>query len=170
VSTEISGKGVIMAGGMVTDRRGAASTDTVNQARSVLTIVLPGSAARIVRQSTIGCAYAALLSGTLLLIHDVAPSLTGFVSHGWLAACALLLAGVACFGLASAFGARARDVVIRYSLGTAFILWAVQQLLPESRVSLLLGDVVIVLFVVDLGALLENTVQTRIRVQHDGAD
>jgi hypothetical protein len=159
-----------MTGGMRRNQRGAPHTDTALQARSLLTIVLPGSTARVVRQVTIGCGCASLFTGALLLIQDVAPGLMGFVKHSWLAAGALLLAGMACFGLASAFGARARDVVIRYSLGLAFILWAVQQLLSESRVSLLLGDIVIVLFVVDLGALLETTVQQRIQGPYDGAD
>jgi hypothetical protein len=120
-------------------------------------------AARVMRRLAIGCACASLLSGLLLLMQDVAPRLIAFVRHGWLAASALVFAGTACFGLVSAVRARAKEVIMRLALGSAFILWGIQQLLPESGVSVLLGDIVIVLFVIDLSALLDATLQTRIR-------
>jgi hypothetical protein len=108
-----------------------------------------------VRQLAIGCAWASLLSGLLLLVQDVAPGLTGFVRHSWLAASALLFAGTACLGFASAIRARTRDVIMRAFLGSAFILWGIQQLLSDGRLATVLGDIVIVLFVIDVGAFLE---------------
>jgi hypothetical protein len=122
---------------------------------------------RVVRRLAIGCACGSLLSGLLLLMQDAAPGLTGFARHSWVAASALLLAGMACFGLASAVRACARDVIMRLSLGSAFVLWGIQQLLHESGVSVLLGDIVIVLFVVDLGAFIETTLHMRIRTPDD---
>jgi hypothetical protein len=111
-----------------------------------------------VRRLIIGCAGASLLCGVLLLTEDAVPGLSGFVKHSWVAASVLLLAGAACLGFASADRARARDVIMRGSLGSAFILWGIQQLLPESWASVFLGDIVIVLFVVDLGASLHEHV------------
>jgi uncharacterized membrane protein YGL010W len=95
-----------------------------------------------------------------LIVQDLVPVLTGSVRHAWLAASALLLAGSACIGLASAVRAHPKDLILRLSLGSAFILWGIQQLLHESRVSALLGDIVIVLFVVDLGAIIEISLRT----------
>jgi hypothetical protein len=92
------------------------------------------------------------------LVQDVAPGLTGFLRHSWLAASALLFAGTACLGFASAFRANTREVIMRVSLGSAFILWGIQQLLAEGRVAVVLGDIVIVLFVIDVGAVLEANV------------
>src|ERR1700688_3501806 len=114
---------------------------------------------KTMRQLTIASAGASLLSSLLLLVQDVAPVLTGSVRHSWLAASALLLAGAACLGLASAVRAHRKDCLLRLSLGSAFILWGIQQLLHEKGVSVLLGDIVIVLFVVDLGAIVEATLR-----------
>ena len=112
------------------------------------------------RRLAIGCAGASLLSSLLLIVQDAVPVLTGFVSHAWLAASALLLAGTACIGMASVVRAHPKDVILRLSLGSAFILWGIQQLLHESRVSALLGDIVIVLFIVDLSAIIEIALRT----------
>jgi hypothetical protein len=99
------------------------------------------------------CAGASVLSGLLLLVQDAAPVLTSSVGHTWLAAGALLLAGTACLGLAAAARAHPKDLFMRLSLGSAFMLWGIQQLLRESALSVTLGDIVIVLFILDLGAL-----------------
>jgi hypothetical protein len=119
------------------------------------------------RQLTIACAGASVLSGVLLLVQDLAPVLTGSVRHAWLAASALLLAGTACLGLASAVRGHKKDLLMRLSLGAAFILWGIQQLLQEGLLSVLLGDIVIVLFIVDLGAIIETTLRTPIRTPAD---
>jgi hypothetical protein len=142
-------------------------SDSAREALLARSVVPPGPAARVVRQLAIGCACASLLSGLLLLTQDVSPGLTWFVRHSWVAASALMLAGTACFGLASTDRSRARDVIMRLSLGSAFTLWGIQQLLPESGVSVLLGDIVIVLFIVDISALIEATLQARIRMPAD---
>jgi hypothetical protein len=139
---------------------GAARSDEMTEEGHVMTVspAVPGPATKIVRQLAIGCACASLISGLLLLLQDVAPSQTGFVKHTWLAAGALLFAGTACLGLASTLRARPRVVMMRVLLAAAFILWGIQQLLVEGAVSLLLGDIVIVLFVIDFGAFLESNI------------
>jgi hypothetical protein len=141
---------------------------SVHEVQSAPSVALPGPAARVVRQLAIGCACASLFSGILLLVQDVAPALTGCVRHTWLAASALLLAGTACLGLASAVRARPRELLMRLSLGSAFILWGIQQLMHDGPMSVLLGDIVIVLFVVDLSAIIETTLRTRIPTPADG--
>jgi hypothetical protein len=122
---------------------------------------------RVVRQFAVACAGASLLSSLLLVVQDAAPVLTASLRHAWLAASALLLAGIACLGLASAVSAHTKDLFMRLSLGAAFILWGIQQLLPEGGLSRTLGDIVIVLFIVDISALIEATLQARIRMPAD---
>ena len=118
---------------------------------------------RVVRRFAVACAGASLLSSLLLVVQDAAPVLTGSLRHAWLAAGALLLAGIACLGLASAVSAHPKDLFMRLSLGAAFILWGIQQLLPEGGLSRTLGDIVIVLFIVDLGAIIETALRAPIR-------
>jgi hypothetical protein len=123
--------------------------------------------AKVARQLAVGCAGASLLSSVLLLVQDTIPALTGSV-RTWLAAIALLLAGAACMGLASAVRAHPKDAILRVSLGSAFVLWGIQQLMAQSTLSAILGDIVIVLFVVDLGAVIDTTLRTPIRASADG--
>jgi hypothetical protein len=156
-----------MVTGSSKNRRMDPRSDSVREAPSALSVTLQGPGARVVRQLAIGCACASLLTGLLLLTQDVAPGLIAFVRHRWLAASALVLAGTACFGLVSSVRASTRDTIMRVSLGSAFILWGIQQLLPESGVSVLLGDIVIVLFVVDFSAFIDTTLQPRIRTPAD---
>jgi hypothetical protein len=118
---------------------------------------------RVVRQFAVACAGASLLSSLLLVVQDAAPVLTASLRHTWLAASALLLAGIACLGLASAVRAQKKDLLMRLSLGLAFILWGIQQLLHAGGVSVLFGDLVIILFVVDLLAIMDTTLRTPIR-------
>jgi hypothetical protein len=114
---------------------------------------------RVLLQFAVLSAGASLLSSLLLVVQDAAPVLTGSLRHTWLAASALLLAGIACLVLASAVRAHKKDLLMRLSLGAAFILWGIQQLLPESGVAVLFGDLVIILFVVDLLAIIETTLR-----------
>jgi len=139
-----------------------------HEAQPARAVALPGPGDRVVRRLTVAGAGASLLSGLLLLVQDVAPVLTGSLRHAWLAASALLLAGFACLGLASAARAHTKDLFMRLSLGAAFILWGIQQLLRESGLSVMLGDIVIILFIVDLGAIAETTFRGPNRTPADG--
>jgi len=106
------------------------------------------------RQLAIGSAAAALLLSLLLLVQDVVPMQAAVARRTWLAAGALLLAGASCIALASGVGVRARERLMRVSLGSAFILWGIQQLLDENVVSVVMGDIVILLFILDIGTLI----------------
>jgi hypothetical protein len=142
-------------------------SDSIQEGQAVRSVALPGPGDRVVRRLAVACAGASLLSSLLLLVQDVAPVLTGSVRHAWLAASALLLAGTACVGLASAVRGQKKDLFMRLSLGAAFILWGIQQLLEEGRLSVLLGDIVIVLFIVDIGAIIDATLRAPIRTTAD---
>ena len=145
-------------------------SDPLHEAQAARSAALHGSVARVVRFLAVVCVGGALLSSLLLLVQDVEPVLTGSVTHAWLAAGALLLAGIACLGLASAISADTKDLFMRLSLGAAFILWGIQQLLPEGNLSVMLGDIVIVLFIVDLAAIIETALRAPIRTAADGSD
>jgi hypothetical protein len=136
------------------------SPDSSHEAKLVRSLALPGPVERVTRQLTVACAGASLLSSLLLLVQDIAPVLTGSVRHAWLAAGALLLASIGCLGLALAVRTRKKDLFMRLSLGAAFLLWGIQQLLQVSAVSVLFGDIVIILFIVDLGAIIDTTWRT----------
>src|SRR5580700_749994 len=128
---------------MLTASAGERPSGPVQEAQAVRSVGLSGAVGRVVRQSAIGCAGASLLCSVLLLVQDMAPVLIGSVRHTWLAASALLLAGTACIGTASTGEGRLKDLFLRLSLGAAFILWGIQQLLGESDLSVMLGDIVI---------------------------
>lgn len=145
-------------------------SDSIHEAQAAPSAALHGPVARVVRLLAVVCVGGALLSSLLLLVQDVEPVLTGSVRHAWLAAGALLLAGIACLGLASAVRAHAKDLFMRVSLGAAFILWGIQQLLPDGGLSVMLGDIVIVLFIIDLGAIIETALRAPIRTPADGSD
>jgi hypothetical protein len=48
------------------------------------------------------------------------------------------------------------DLLKRMLLGMAFILWGSDQLLPVGLLATVLGDVVIVLYVLDLGLIIRD--------------
>jgi hypothetical protein len=45
-------------------------------------------------------------------------------------------------------------------LASAFILWGIDQLLPAGVVATTLGDVVIVLYIIDLALMMHDTLNT----------
>jgi hypothetical protein len=49
---------------------------------------------------------------------------------------------------------RPLELLKRLMLGTAFLLWGIVQLMPASNLSAELGNVVIALYVVDLGLII----------------
>jgi hypothetical protein len=90
----------------------------------------------------------ALLAGILLLASDF------FFTrwpHAPVSAAPLLLIGAAYLGFQVLTRPRPLDLFKAFIVSTAFILWGVDQLLPTGWPATTLGDVVIVLYVVDLG-------------------
>ena len=104
---------------------------------------------QITRWLTRGFSLAAVISSVLLLARDAFPSALPF-EHAEASALPLLLIGAAYVCLQPVVRLGVWELVKRLLLAIAFILWGMVQLLPASRTTAILGDLVIALFVVDL--------------------
>ena len=91
--------------------------------------------------------FSLLFSGVLLLSNARIPSLP---VHPWLSSLPLALAGAAFAALQLQLRPVRRVLLRRLLLAAAFILWAVDQLLPPGRLATSLGDVVIAAYCLDL--------------------
>ncbi len=113
-------------------------------------------------------AILALLSSFALLCVGATPLLTPLQAHigkaavrVWafirdlpLSALPLLLAGSSYIVLQAILRPRPLELFKRLMLGVAFLLWGVVQLMPASDLATELGNVVIALYVVDLGLMI----------------
>jgi hypothetical protein len=109
----------------------------------------------------------ALMSSFALLCVGATPFLTPLSAHlarafadAWdlvkgvpLSAIPLLLAGVSYIVLQAIVRPQPLELFKRLMLGSAFLLWGVVQLLPVGNFSNELGNVVIALYVIDLGLI-----------------
>ena len=82
----------------------------------------------------------------LILLSVFVPS----QAHAYISSLPLALAGLGYTLLQFRLKPSRRVLLKRLLLAAAFLLWAVVQLLPESRVSVFLGDAVIAAYVLDL--------------------
>ena len=108
-----------------------------------------------------GFALVAVLSSIFLLLLDTFPHLV-FVKHAASSAAPLLLIGAAYISLQPMVRPRPVELLKRLLLGFAFILWGIVQLLPPSSTTAILGDIVIVLYVVDLSLIIKTPFNARI--------
>ena len=113
-------------------------------------------------------AILALLSSFALLCVGATPFLTPLPAHiakalvnVWalvknvpLSALPLLLAGSSYIVLQAILRPQPLELLKRLMLGVAFLLWGVVQLMPVGNLSAELGNVVIALYVVDLGLII----------------
>jgi hypothetical protein len=90
----------------------------------------------------------AFIAGTFLLISDLFPV---HLSHMPLSAAPLLLIGTAYLAFQVLIRAQFLDLCKALIVSSAFILWGIDQLLPLGWFATTLGDIVIVLYVIDLG-------------------
>jgi hypothetical protein len=93
-------------------------------------------------------AKCALLCSTLLLLSNL--QLIPTWAHTWLGALPLALAGIAYAVLQIRLRPNRRTLVKRLVLAGTFILWAIDQLLPPGRLAVVIGDVVVSAYVLDL--------------------
>jgi hypothetical protein len=84
------------------------------------------------------------------VIHGLQPS--GLHSH--LGALALIMVGSSCMSLQVISRRPRRDIAKGITLGAAFVLWGVEQLLPASRWTTAMDTSVIMIFVIDLGLII----------------
>jgi len=86
-----------------------------------------------------GLAVLAVASCAVLLLFDGVPSVVSRLSHAPVSAAPLLLIGVAYLALQPLVRPRPLELLKRVLLGTAFILWGIDQLLPVGRLATVLG-------------------------------
>jgi hypothetical protein len=87
-----------------------------------------------------------LTAGVLLLANQFVPP----EMHSWLSALPLALAGIA-YAVLQIRLRPARGVLWkRLLLASAFVFWAVDQMLPAGRLAVFVGDAVIAAYVLDL--------------------
>ncbi|GCE21404.1 hypothetical protein [Dictyobacter kobayashii] len=93
-------------------------------------------------------AILALLSGGLLLLDD---GLAAIFPHAPISAAPLILIGAAYLAFQAWSRPKPLDLFKALIVCAAFILWGVDQLLPAGTPATVLGDIVITLYVIDLG-------------------
>jgi len=127
----------------------------------------------LLRWLTRSLAVLAVLSSFALLCVGATPLLTSLPTYiakatfrGWsliknlpLSAIPLLLAGSSYIVLQAILRPRPLELVKRLMLGIAFLLWGIVQLMPVSDLAVELGNVVITLYVVDLGLIIWTDLQ-----------
>ena len=100
----------------------------------------------------------ALAAGVILLTRDVFLTV---LPHVPVSAAPLLLIGAAYLGFQVLLRPKPLELCKALIVCSAFILWGVDQLLPGGWVATTLGDVVITLFVLDLGWMMIDRLKQR---------
>lgn len=100
-------------------------------------------------------------SGALLLVKDTPLSLLHHLAHAPISAIPLLLIGLASLGFQVVTRPTPLDLFKAALVSTAFILWGIDQLLPTGWEATTLGDIVIVLYVIDLGWMMGDRLKER---------
>ena len=124
---------------------------------------------KVLRSAAGVLAVAALLGSAALLLNDAAPQLVvlgkvllamaprawALLGHAPLSALPLLLVGASYMALQGLLRPPPVELLKRIMLGSAFLLWGVVQLMPPSILATDLGDLVIALYVLDLGIIVQ---------------
>ena len=103
----------------------------------------------------------ALVAGAGLLLDDLFPHLFAGLPHAPLSAVPLLLIGASSLGFQVLTRPRPLDLFKALLVSSAFILWGIDQMLPAGWLATTVGDVVIVLFVIDLGWVMGSALRSR---------
>ena len=93
----------------------------------------------------------ALSSGALLLFTDLPWPVLHHLAHAPVSAVPLLFIGLASLGFQFVVRPKRLGLLKALIVSAAFLFWGIDQLLPTGRIATTLGDVVIALFVLDLG-------------------
>jgi hypothetical protein len=104
----------------------------------------------------------AFVTGAALLLDDLVPQLfANLLPHAPVSAAPLLLIGTASLGFQILLHPRPLDLFKGLLVSLAFLFWGIDQMLPAGWFTTTLGDIVIVLYVIDLGWLMAATVRSR---------
>jgi uncharacterized membrane protein YedE/YeeE len=110
-----------------------------------------------------------LAAGALLLASLFMPAPSQTRLHPWISALPLALAALG-YALLQLQVRPPRAVLMkRMLLAAAFLLWAIDQIMPAGRVAVFIGDAVIAAYVVDLFWMLRDQEQERAAGSGDGS-
>jgi hypothetical protein len=101
----------------------------------------------------------ALFSGGWLLLGDLAPQMFVGIPHAPVSAAPLLLIGIASLGFQILTRPRPLEAFKALLVSLAFILWGIDQMLAPGWLTTMIGDVVIVLYVIDLGWMMGSALR-----------
>ena len=104
----------------------------------------------VLRWISYGLAVLALAAGAALLIGDAKLWTVPGLSAAVISAAPLLLIGISFLLLQPVIRSRPSDWIKNVLLAGTFLLWGVVQLMPRNTLAARLGNLVIVLYVVDL--------------------
>lgn len=90
----------------------------------------------------------------MLLLSDTMQPLLQLLAHAPLSALPLLFVGLASLCFQIVVRPKLLDLFRAFIVSSAFLLWGTYQLLSAGSAATTLGDVVIVLFVIDLGSMM----------------
>jgi hypothetical protein len=105
----------------------------------------------------------AFTTAAFLLVSDV---ITTHLSHMPLSSAPLLLIGTAYLAFQLLIRAQFLDLFKALIVSCAFILWGIDQLLPSDWLATALGDIVIVLYIIDLGWMMMDRLKQQWQSQH----
>ena len=106
----------------------------------------------------------AFIAGVALLTNDFFLTI---LPHAPISAAPLLFIGAAYLGFQVLLRPKPLDLFKALVVSSAFILWGVDQLLPGGRFATTLGDVVITMYVLDLGWVMIDSLKLRNRMDKE---
>jgi hypothetical protein len=118
----------------------------------------------ILRYFTIAMAVLALAAGVILLANDMKIAANLGLPTDAISAAPLLLVGVAFLIFQPLVRPRWTELLKNLLLAGTFILWGIIQLMPQTTLSLRLGDLVIALYVLDLAWIILAGLASKPRV------
>jgi hypothetical protein len=102
----------------------------------------------------------ALVAGAILLLDDLALHRLVRLPHAPVSAAPLLLVGAAFLGFQVLTRPKPLDLFKALLVSSAFILWGIDQMLPPGWWASTLGDLVITLYVIDLGWMMGSALSS----------
>ncbi len=111
----------------------------------------------------------ALVAGAMLLLYDLALLRQFGLPHAPVSAAPLLLVGVAFLGFQVLTRPKPLDLFKALLVSSAFILWGIDQMLTPGWWASTLGDVVITLYVIDLGWMMGSALSSHLVVRRTRA-
>jgi hypothetical protein len=108
--------------------------------------------------------------GAVLLANDVPWLPFTRMSHAPISAVPLLLIGLAALGFQFVVRPNLLELFKAMIVSLAFLLWGIDQLLPAGWLATTVGDVVIVLYVIDLGWMMADHLREPRQTPHESQD